>query len=417
MPTSFRDYYQTLGLPKTANDKEIISRFRILAKETHPDLHRNEDAETRKAFEEKFKVIGEAYACLSDAENRKEYDRIYEQKLKEEREGSTQRPAQETRRSEGAHQTPSGFPNYESIFSQFWNINNSEWTQRYQKESEDLFSRWQRESDDLMRGWMGSSPTTIEGLFGFDKRPASPTSQSPRADQAAERRAYDEKYRKERERIRDKEEKERLEKREVEKNQALNTEIKIPENDRYLVLAMMKMIKNKDLDKIDVQDENGILLWRVEGIIRGMVPPGFEVSRGLADVVDWDKNIKIRTKEGGQMFPVEVEREIIPGRVFDVRDIDETSKWKGREGLPKGLREYVPTLGNLAYSLTIMEERGGKGWVNEGALHRVENYLNVNRELNFGEIKEIKPGEITKGLNENRLTEIPKMDEGKFNDK
>lgn len=418
MPTAFKDYYQILGVSPESGDKELKQRFRELAKELHPDANLNLEEGARKQKEEKFKDVGEAYGCLSDSESRKEYDRIREQHEREVREAKTR---SETSRTQTARPEGGGgrrSRTSDDWFSNFYEGHSSQFNQPFEDIFRDFwgFENSGKKSTGRMEPDIGLDEL-FNTFFGYDKRPPTSTSQSPRADQAAERRSYDEKYRKERERLEDKEEKERLEKREAEKNEALNLEIKIPENDRYLVLGMMKMVKNKDLDKIDVKDENGILLWRVERIHRGMVPPGFEVSRGLADVADWDKNIKIKTKEGGQMFPVEVEREIIPGRVFNVIDIDETSKWKGREGLPKGLRKYVPTLGNLAYSLTIMEEGGGKGWIDEKMPQRIENYLNANRELHFGEIKEIKIGEITKGLNENRLTEIPKADEGKINDK
>jgi molecular chaperone DnaJ len=64
-----RDYYEILGLPRTATADDIKSAFRRLAREFHPDVNRNPDAE------EKFKEINEAYVVLSDAEKRAAYDR------------------------------------------------------------------------------------------------------------------------------------------------------------------------------------------------------------------------------------------------------------------------------------------------------------------------------------------------------
>lgn len=66
---SFRDYYQTLGVSKSATDDEVKKAFRKLARQHHPDL-----AKDKKAAEEKFKEINEAYEVLGNPENRKKYD-------------------------------------------------------------------------------------------------------------------------------------------------------------------------------------------------------------------------------------------------------------------------------------------------------------------------------------------------------
>jgi curved DNA-binding protein len=71
MAVQFRDYYETLGVPKTASDDEIKSAFRKLARKYHPDV-----AKDKKTAEEKFKQINEAYEVLSDAEKRKKYDQL-----------------------------------------------------------------------------------------------------------------------------------------------------------------------------------------------------------------------------------------------------------------------------------------------------------------------------------------------------
>lgn len=65
-----KDYYEVLGVSKTASDDEIKSAFRKLAKKYHPDVSKEPDAA------EKFKEAQEAYAVLSDASKRQQYDQF-----------------------------------------------------------------------------------------------------------------------------------------------------------------------------------------------------------------------------------------------------------------------------------------------------------------------------------------------------
>src|SRR5215469_16219868 len=66
---SQKDYYKTLGVPKTATAAEIRKSYRDLARKWHPDANKG-SAEA----EERFKEITEAYNVLSDEKQRKEYD-------------------------------------------------------------------------------------------------------------------------------------------------------------------------------------------------------------------------------------------------------------------------------------------------------------------------------------------------------
>lgn len=63
-----RDYYEVLGVGRDANESEIKKAFRRLARELHPDVNQEPDAE------DKFKEAAEAYEVLSDAERRRTYD-------------------------------------------------------------------------------------------------------------------------------------------------------------------------------------------------------------------------------------------------------------------------------------------------------------------------------------------------------
>lgn len=71
MALKFKDYYETLGVPRTATPDEIKQAFRKLARIHHPDVAKN-----KVAGEEKFKEINEAYEVLGDPEKRGRYDEL-----------------------------------------------------------------------------------------------------------------------------------------------------------------------------------------------------------------------------------------------------------------------------------------------------------------------------------------------------
>jgi curved DNA-binding protein CbpA len=66
MPVEFKDYYTALGVSRDATEADIKKAFRKLARQYHPDV-----AQDKKAAEEKFKEINEAYEVLSDPQKRK----------------------------------------------------------------------------------------------------------------------------------------------------------------------------------------------------------------------------------------------------------------------------------------------------------------------------------------------------------
>jgi curved DNA-binding protein len=70
MALSYTDYYEVLGVSHDADQDAIRQAYRKLARQYHPDLNSDEDAE------ERFKELGEAYEVLSDPEKRERYDRL-----------------------------------------------------------------------------------------------------------------------------------------------------------------------------------------------------------------------------------------------------------------------------------------------------------------------------------------------------
>ncbi|MDO9542292.1 MAG: DnaJ domain-containing protein, partial [Kiritimatiellia bacterium] len=68
MPVRFKDYYETLGVARTAAHEEIRKAYRKLARKFHPDVNKDPGAES------KFKEIAEAYEVLGDPQKRGKYD-------------------------------------------------------------------------------------------------------------------------------------------------------------------------------------------------------------------------------------------------------------------------------------------------------------------------------------------------------
>jgi curved DNA-binding protein len=70
MAVGYRDYYESLGVPRDASDEDIRKAYRKLARQYHPDVNKEAGAEDR------FKEVSEAYEVLRDPEKRERYDRL-----------------------------------------------------------------------------------------------------------------------------------------------------------------------------------------------------------------------------------------------------------------------------------------------------------------------------------------------------
>src|SRR5271167_3567169 len=113
--TAKQDYYELLGVPRRAAQKEIRQAYRKLARKYHPDLNPGD-----KSSEEKFKQVQEAYDVLSDAKKRQMYDQFG---FDAERRGAEPPPEA----APGTHFDFSGFDfggtggaNFRDLFGQFF---------------------------------------------------------------------------------------------------------------------------------------------------------------------------------------------------------------------------------------------------------------------------------------------------------
>ncbi len=101
MAVTFQDYYETLGVDRSASSDEIKQAFRKLARRYHPDV-----AKDKAAGEARFKEINEAYEVLGDPEKRRRYDELGEHW----QEGIPGQPSPHRR---GHHRAPPGASDFE----------------------------------------------------------------------------------------------------------------------------------------------------------------------------------------------------------------------------------------------------------------------------------------------------------------
>ena len=102
------DYYKILGVPRGADEKEVKTAYRKLARKYHPDVNPND-----KAAEAKFKEISEAYDVIGDAEKRKLYDQ-YGSNWDQAAQGGV------SAEDIGGFNIPGGMGGFESIFEQIF---------------------------------------------------------------------------------------------------------------------------------------------------------------------------------------------------------------------------------------------------------------------------------------------------------
>src|SRR2546421_5986946 len=108
----YKDYYQTLGVARTASEKELKSAYRRLARQYHPDVNKDPKATDR------FKLINEAYEVLSDPKKRTKYDQLGVDWERIEREQEFARQYQ-SQPGQGAGQA-AGYGDFSDFFNTFF---------------------------------------------------------------------------------------------------------------------------------------------------------------------------------------------------------------------------------------------------------------------------------------------------------
>src|SRR5256714_9579222 len=108
----YKDYYQTLGVARTATEKDLKSAYRRLARQNHPDVNKDPKAT------ERFKLINEAYEALSDPKKRAKYDQLGAdwERIEREQEFARQNQSQPGRAAGEA----AGFGDFSDFFNTYF---------------------------------------------------------------------------------------------------------------------------------------------------------------------------------------------------------------------------------------------------------------------------------------------------------
>lgn len=156
----FQDYYQTLGVSKTASDDDIKKAYRHLARKYHPDVSKEKNAE------EKFKAMKEAYEVLKDPEKRKAYDQMGSGH----RSGDSFTPPpgwefHQSHQTRGSHASEADFSDFfESLFGS--QARGAHRQAHFKQDGEDQHSKLAITLEEAFRG----SERHIELLQGKNKR-------------------------------------------------------------------------------------------------------------------------------------------------------------------------------------------------------------------------------------------------------
>jgi len=144
----YRDYYQTLGVSKDADQDQIKKAYRKLARKYHPDVNPDDPN-----AEEKFKDINEAYQVLSDGEKRKKYDQFGSQWKQYQKRG-------------GRSEFGSQWKQYQKRGGRSEDFDWSQWTTRGQPGGTQYRTISQEDLEQMFGGGLGGFSDFFETLFG-----------------------------------------------------------------------------------------------------------------------------------------------------------------------------------------------------------------------------------------------------------
>lgn len=161
---NYKDYYNVLGVPKNAAEKDIKSAYRKLARKWHPDTN----PQNQKQAEERFKEIQEAYEVLSDPEKRHKYDALgsnWQQAAYQAEQQRRHRKAQQGQNSFdfsgfGGPNTASGFSDFFDMF--FSGIGRGTGAHRFSQRGNDLETTIDLTIGDTFNGGKKSIPLQVE---------------------------------------------------------------------------------------------------------------------------------------------------------------------------------------------------------------------------------------------------------------
>jgi len=169
---NYKDYYEVLGVPKNAAEKDIKSAYRRLARKWHPDANPTNP----KQAEEKFKEIAEAYEVLGDAEKRKKYDVLGSDWQRAAQQAEQQRRYRNQQQQEDANASnfggfgaggPSGFSDFfDAFFSGVGNAGGRRTATRqpFQQRGQDLETTLDLTLSEAFEGGKKSVSLQIEDL-------------------------------------------------------------------------------------------------------------------------------------------------------------------------------------------------------------------------------------------------------------